>query len=105
MTTKDCGPWRPKYVPRSTDFIEASERSRLEAKWRLFQAQRRGESLADLAQRERDVEYYDVAIPRWKAARAETEAQRVRMLKASDDCLATINAIMDVVLGTVWEDC
>lgn len=88
--------WRPKYVPKYAggyDLILYAKRARLEAKWQLFQARRRGENSADLAQRERNVEYYDVAIPRWEAARAETEAQRARMLRAAEGCVQATEAM------------
>ena len=92
--------WRPKTAARFLepyDLIRSAERERLQAKWRLFQAKRQGCRHEDIAAIERDVEYYDVMIPQWRAMRAETEAQRERMLRAAQGCVEATNAAVSAM--------
>lgn len=67
--------WRPRVKCEPYDLIKCAERSRLRRKWDLYQARRAGWRSEDIAQIERDVEYYDTVLPKW---RAEREAQQVR---------------------------
>lgn len=78
--------WRPKVIARPYDFIRSAEHSRLRAKWDLFQSRRRGDRSEDVAQYERNFLYYETFLPKWRAERAETDAQLARMLRAADGC-------------------
>jgi hypothetical protein len=63
--------WRPRNLSRGDyDFIATAERARLERKWELFQARRRGDAWWLIAQRERNLAYYDISLPQWRLERA-----------------------------------
>ena len=86
--------WRPKHTRPAYDFLANAERQRLLAKWRLFQARRRGDRPELIALHESNLAYYDLFLPKWRAERAHLEAQQARMLKATDDCvMATESAV------------
>ncbi|HEV2540238.1 MAG TPA: hypothetical protein VGU03_11075 [Frateuria sp.] len=64
--------WRPTVTSKPYDFIASAHRSRLQAKWRLFQARRRPwkYTQGELALLERNVAYYDQILPQWRDDKA-----------------------------------
>lgn len=86
--------WRPTIKSKPYDFLANAERQRLLAKWRLFQAHRRGDRPELIALHESNLAYYDLFLPKWRAERAHLEAQQARMLAAADACVtATESAV------------
>jgi hypothetical protein len=87
--------WRPTVKSKPYDFIASAERMRLQAKWALYQARRRGNRTpGELAALKRSIAYYDHVLPQWRAQRAELEAQQARMLRAADACVDAADKVV-----------